>query len=114
MNLSERYRGFPEHGESTVGLYCYKALELAGDTVYGLGATIWSSDSKKLCKAAKAYNAGIVWMNTNVMSKIEASYGGNKLSGVGREGGVVGLMEYLKCKNNVLYIGPEDNYYGFV
>jgi aldehyde dehydrogenase (NAD+) len=52
-------------------------------------------------------------MNTNVMSKIEASYGGNKLSGIGREGGVVGLMEYLKCKNNVLYTGPKDNYYGF-
>jgi aldehyde dehydrogenase (NAD+) len=47
------------------------------------------------------------------MSKIEASYGGNKQSGLGREGGVVGLMEYLKCKNNVIYTGPKDNYYGF-
>ncbi|MBA7533145.1 Betaine aldehyde dehydrogenase [subsurface metagenome] len=90
-----------------------EALELANDTVYGLGATIWSEDSRKLYKAAKEFNAGIVWLNTNVMSKIEASYGGNKMSGIGREGGIVGLMEYLRCKNNVLYVGPVDNYYKF-
>ncbi|MBM3710451.1 MAG: aldehyde dehydrogenase family protein [Actinobacteria bacterium] len=90
-----------------------EALNLANDTVYGLGATIWSEDYRTLLKGAETINAGIVWMNTNVMSKIEASYGGNKLSGLGREGGVVGLMEYLKCKNNVLYTGPKDNYYGF-
>jgi len=90
-----------------------EALMLANDSVYGLGATIWSEDSRNLYKASKSFNAGIIWMNTNVMSKIEASYGGNKMSGVGREGGVVGIMEYLKCKNNVHYIGPEDNYYKF-
>ena len=90
-----------------------EALALANDTVYGLGATIWSENYRTLLKGAETLNAGIVWMNTNVMSKIEASYGGNKLSGVGREGGVVGLMEYLKCKNNVIYTGPKDNYYGF-
>jgi aldehyde dehydrogenase (NAD+) len=90
-----------------------EALALANDTVYGLGATIWSENYRTLLKGAETLNAGIVWMNTNVMSKIEASYGGNKLSGIGREGGVVGLMEYLKCKNNVLYTGPKDNYYGF-
>lgn len=90
-----------------------EALELANDTVYGLGATIWSEDNRKLYRGARTLNAGIVWMNTNVMSKIEASYGGNKLSGTGREGGVIGLMEYLKCKSNVMYVGPEENYYNF-
>lgn len=88
-------------------------LTLANDTIYGLGATIWSEDYRTLIRGAETLNAGIVWMNTNVMSKIEASYGGNKQSGLGREGGVVGLMEYLKCKNNVIYMGPKDNYYGF-
>ncbi|MHB8280328.1 MAG: aldehyde dehydrogenase family protein [Candidatus Humimicrobiaceae bacterium] len=90
-----------------------EALILANDTAYGLGATIWSEDYRTLIKGAEKLNAGIVWMNTNIMGKLEASYGGNKLSGLGREGGVVGLMEYLKCKNNVLYMGPKDNYYGF-
>lgn len=91
-----------------------EALALANDTVYGLGATIWSEDYRTLIRGAETLNAGIVWMNTNVMSKIEASYGGNKLSGIGREGGVVGLMEYLKCKSNVLYMGSRENYYGFI
>lgn len=90
-----------------------QALELANDTVYGLGATVWSENVRKLIKATRTFDAGIIWMNTNVMSKIEASYGGNKLSGIGREGGVVGLMEYLKCKNNVLFLGDEGNYYNF-
>lgn len=90
-----------------------EALAMANDTIYGLGATVWSENYRTLLKATETLNAGIVWMNTNVMSKIEASYGGNKQSGLGREGGVVGLMEYLKCKNNVLYTGPKDNYYGF-
>jgi acyl-CoA reductase-like NAD-dependent aldehyde dehydrogenase len=90
-----------------------EAIQLANDTCYGLGATIWSENVRSLLRSTAKLNAGIVWMNTNVMSKIEASYGGNKLSGQGREGGLVGLMEYLKCKNNVLYLGPKDNYYGF-
>ncbi|MCL5072991.1 MAG: aldehyde dehydrogenase family protein [Actinobacteria bacterium] len=90
-----------------------EAFTLANDTVYGLGATIWSENYRTLIRGAETLNAGIVWMNTNVMSKIEASYGGNKQSGLGREGGVVGLMEYLKCKNNVIYMGPKDNYYSF-
>lgn len=90
-----------------------EALKMANDNIYALGATIWSENVRKLIKAARTLNAGIVWMNTNVRSKIEASYGGNKMSGIGREGGEVGLMEYLKCKNNVLLLGDEGNYYGF-
>jgi len=90
-----------------------EAIKMSNDSVYGLGATIWSENYRTLINASERLNAGIVWMNTNVMSKIEASYGGNKMSGLGREGGVVGLMEYLKCKNNVLYMGPKENYYGF-
>ena len=59
-------------------------------------------------------DAGTVWMNTNLMSKIEAPYGGNKDSGLGREDGTIGLKEYLKVKNNILFVGKEyDNFYGF-
>lgn len=91
------------------------AIALANDTEYGLGATVWSSNPRTLFRAAKEIDAGMVWLNTNVMSKIEAPYGGNKNSGVGREDGTIGLKEYVKAKNNVLYLGkPEDdNFYGF-
>ena len=53
-------------------------------------------------------------MNTNEGSKIEAPYGGNKNSGIGREDGIIGLMEYLRVKNNVCYVGKEyENFYDF-
>ncbi len=91
-----------------------EAISMANDNPYALGATFWSENPKKLFYAAKKIDAGIVWLNTNVMSKIEAPYGGNKNSGLGREDGTTGLKEYLKVKNNVLYIAKNyDNFYNF-
>ena len=91
-----------------------EAIKMANDTRYGLGASIWSEDPRKLYWAAKKLDAGTVWMNTNLMSKIEAPYGGNKDSGLGREDGTIGIKEYLKVKNNILFVGKEyDNFYGF-
>jgi aldehyde dehydrogenase (NAD+) len=91
-----------------------EAIKLANDSNYGLGATIWSENPRTLYWAAKELDAGTVWMNTNVMSKIEAPYGGNKNSGLGREDGTIGLKEYLKVKNNILFVGKEyDNFYDF-
>lgn len=90
------------------------AIAIANDNQYALGATIWSENPKTLFYASKKVDAGILWLNTNVMSKIEAPYGGNKNSGLGREDGTIGIKEYLKVKNNVLFIGKEyDNFYGF-
>ena len=90
------------------------AVAMANDNQYALGATVWSENPRTLYWAAKRIDAGIVWLNTNVMSKIEAPYGGNKNSGFGREDGTIGLKEYLKVKNNVLYVGKEyGNFYGF-
>lgn len=90
------------------------AINMANDNEYALGATIWSENIRTLYWASKRIDAGIVWLNTNVMSKIEAPYGGNKNSGLGREDGTIGLKEYLRVKNNVLFVGKEyDNFYGF-
>ncbi|MFB0520407.1 MAG: aldehyde dehydrogenase [Desulfatiglandales bacterium] len=90
------------------------AIAMANDNQYALGATIWSENPKTLYWTSKKIDAGIVWLNTNVMSKIEAPYGGNKNSGLGREDGTIGLKEYLKVKNNVLFVGKQyDNFYGF-
>jgi len=91
-----------------------EAIQMANDTRFGLGATIYSENPRTLYAAAKKLDAGTIWMNCNVMSKIEAPYGGNKNSGLGRENGVEGLKEYLKVKNNILYVGREyDNFFGF-
>lgn len=90
------------------------AIELANDTDYALGASVFSENVRTLHYAAKKLDAGTIWLNTNVMSKIEAPYGGNKNSGLGREDGVIGMMEYLKVKNHVLNLSEGiDNFYNF-
>jgi aldehyde dehydrogenase (NAD+) len=90
------------------------AIDMANDSQYALGATVWSENPKTLFYASKKIDAGIVWLNTNVMSKIEAPYGGNKNSGLEREDGTIGLKTYLKVKNNVLWTAKEyDNFYKF-
>ncbi|MBM3707926.1 MAG: aldehyde dehydrogenase [Actinobacteria bacterium] len=80
------------------------AISMANDSQYALGATIWSENIRTLYWTSRKLNAGVVWMNTNMRSNIEAPYGGNKNSGLGREKGLIGLMEYLKVKNNILSV----------
>lgn len=91
-----------------------EAVRLANDTLFGLGAAVWSEDVRTLYHISRRLNAGTVWQNCNVMSKLEAPYGGNKNSGIGRENGTHGILEYMKTKNNILYVGEEyDNFFGF-
>jgi acyl-CoA reductase-like NAD-dependent aldehyde dehydrogenase len=91
-----------------------QAIEMSNENQYALGASIYSENIRTLMYATKAVDAGIVWLNTNIMSKIEAPYGGNKNSGLGREDGVIGLKEYMKVKNNVLSLSTKiDSFYNF-
>jgi aldehyde dehydrogenase (NAD+) len=89
-----------------------EAVELANESEYGLAATIWSESPRSLFNTAKKLDAGTIWMNTNVRSRIEAPYGGNKNSGIGREYSIIGLKEYLKVKNVMLNLNEEyeDSY----
>lgn len=90
------------------------AIKMANDNQYALGASVYTENVRKLFYASRKIDAGTVWLNTNVMSKIEAPYGGNKNSGLGREDGIIGLKEYMKVKNNVLNLSEEvDNFYNF-
>lgn len=82
-----------------------EAIELANATSYGLGAAIFSENPRKLYWTAKKLDAGTVWLNTSAMSNIESPFGGNRNSGLGREDGIEGLMEYLKVKNHIQYMG---------
>ena len=78
-----------------------EAIELANDTVYGLGANIFTEDLKKAYWTAKKLNAGSVWVNLPNGMHMACPFGGNKNSGMGREYGTYGLHEYLKIKNNM-------------
>lgn len=88
------------------------AISMSNDNEFGLGATIWSENMKTLHWAAKKINAGIIWCNTNVFTKIETPYGGFKNSGYGKVGGLDGVKEFLRLKNIVYYVGEKyENYY---
>jgi acyl-CoA reductase-like NAD-dependent aldehyde dehydrogenase len=92
-----------------------EAIDMANDNQYALGASVYSENIRTLFYAQRKIDSGTVWLNTNVMSKIEAPYGGNKNSGLGREDGIIGLKEYLKVKNNVLNLSDTvDDFYRFI
>lgn len=78
-----------------------EAVALANDTSFGLGANIFTEDYRVAYLAARAINAGTVWVNMPNGSLMNCPFGGNKNSGMGREYGIVGLKEYLKIKNNM-------------
>ena len=61
------------------------ALEIANDTLYGLGAGVWTRDSRRAYKLGRGIQAGRVWTNCYHMYPAGATFGGYKMSGVGRE-----------------------------
>ncbi len=75
------------------------AIAQANDTMYGLGAGVWSGDREKAVRVAKQLRAGTVWINEWHLLSEKAPFGGYKQSGVGREFGIVGLHEYMETKH---------------
>lgn len=82
-----------------------EALQLANQSDYGLAAYFYTRDLAKCWRFAEQLEYGIVGVNEGVVSSSELPFGGYKLSGVGREGGVEGLMEYLETKSISMNIG---------
>ncbi|PIA62274.1 hypothetical protein AQUCO_00200337v1 [Aquilegia coerulea] len=84
-----------------------EAIELANDTHYGLGAAVISKDLERCERVAKAFQAGIVWVNCSQPCFSQAPWGGNKRSGFGRELGEWGLENYLSVKQVTQYVSDE-------
>lgn len=76
-----------------------EAIEIANDTPYGLGAGVWSRDAHQVHKAARAIQAGRVWVNCYHLYPAHASFGGYKQSGIGRETHRMMLNHYRHTKN---------------
>jgi aldehyde dehydrogenase (NAD+) len=79
-----------------------EAVQLANNTRFGLSATLWSENINRALELAHAVKAGVVWVNCTNQFDASCPFGGYKESGFGREGGLIGLSEYLKIKNEWL------------
>ena len=75
-----------------------EALEIANDTLYGLGAGVWSRDGGRAYRMGRAIKAGRVWTNCYHLYPAHAAFGGYKISGVGRENHRQMLEHYSQTK----------------
>ncbi|WP_187647700.1 aldehyde dehydrogenase family protein [Nitrosophilus labii] len=76
-----------------------EALEIANDTIYGLGSGVWSRDMHQVHKMARGIQVGRVWVNCYHLYPAHASFGGYKKSGIGRETHMMMLNLYRHTKN---------------
>lgn len=75
-----------------------EALELANNSRYGLGASVWTRNADVIARATEELEAGIVWVNQHLRIPPEVPFGGTKESGIGRENGSRALLEYMEEK----------------
>lgn len=76
-----------------------EALQIANDTLYGLGAGVWTRDVHQMQTFSRGIQAGRVWCNCYHLYPAHASFGGQKKSGIGRETHRMMLNHYRKTKN---------------
>ena len=75
------------------------AIELANDTDYGLGASIYTSNLQTAMRAATELQAGMVWINDPLKDNDAAPFGGHKMSGLGAELGSEGISAFTQAKH---------------
>jgi aldehyde dehydrogenase len=83
------------------------ALKTANDTLYGLGAGVWTRDISRAFRAGKEIKAGRVWTNCYHAYPAHAAFGGYKQSGIGRETHKMMLDHYQQTKNLLVSYSPD-------
>jgi aldehyde dehydrogenase len=83
-----------------------EALEIANDTLYGLGAGVWTRDMNLAYAMGRGIQAGRVWTNCYHLYPAHASFGGYKQSGIGRENHKMMLDHYQQTKNVLVSYDP--------
>ncbi len=76
-----------------------EVLEMANSTMYGLAASVWTSDLTVAHRMAANVHSGIIWINCWLLRDLRTPFGGMKGSGVGREGGFEALRFFTEPKN---------------
>jgi aldehyde dehydrogenase len=88
-----------------------EALAIANDSMYGLGAGVWSRDGNRTYRMGRAIKAGRVWVNCYHQYPAGAAFGGYKISGIGRENHKMMLEHYSQTKN--MLVSYSDTPLGF-
>lgn len=84
-----------------------EALAIANDTIYGLGAGVWSRDGATAYRMGRGIQAGRVWTNCYHLYPAHAAFGGYKQSGIGRENHKMMLDHYQQTKNILMSYSPN-------
>ena len=107
--------GKEEGAEVLIAVTTFKtteeAIALANDTMYGLGAGVWTRDAHEIYQVPRAIKAGRVWVNQYHAYPAGAPFGGYKQSGIGRENHKMMLGHYRQTKN--MLISYDKNKLGF-
>ncbi|PAQ12727.1 aldehyde dehydrogenase [Bacillaceae bacterium SAOS 7] len=88
-----------------------EALQIANDTLYGLGAGVWSRNMNLAYQMGRGIQAGRVWTNCYHAYPAHAAFGGYKMSGIGRENHLMMLSHYQQTKN--LLVSYSEDALGF-
>jgi aldehyde dehydrogenase len=84
-----------------------EALSIANDTLYGLGAGVWTRDGTRAYRFGRAIQAGRVWTNCYHLYPAHATFGGYKQSGIGRENHLKMMDHYQQTKNLLVSYSPN-------
>ena len=84
-----------------------EAMSIANDTLYGLGAGIWTRDATRAYRFGRGIQAGRVWTNCYHLYPAGAAFGGYKQSGIGRENHKMMLDHYQQTKNMLVSYDPK-------
>ena len=84
-----------------------EALAIANDTLYGLGAAVWSRHGNRAYRMGRGIQAGHVWTNCYHLYPAHAAFGGYKQSGIGRETHKMMLDHYQQTKNLLVSYSPK-------
>ncbi len=84
-----------------------EALSIANDTLYGLGAGVWTRNGNRAYRFGRAIQAGRVWTNCYHLYPAHAAFGGYKQSGIGRENHKMMLDHYQQTKNLLVSYSPK-------
>jgi len=76
-----------------------EAIAMANDTPYGLASTVWTTNLSRGHRVAQAMHVGLSWVNCWFLRDLRTPFGGSKLSGIGREGGLHSINFYSEPTN---------------